>query len=116
MRPIWLLLGLFSLTLGLLGTFLPLLPTVPFLLLSSFFFTRSSRRLHRWLHSHPLFGTMLTDWHHRRAIGRRAKLAATASILLVPLFSLSLDIHGGVLAIQILVLTAVLVFIWSRPE
>jgi uncharacterized membrane protein YbaN (DUF454 family) len=116
MRPVWLLLGLFSLGLGLLGAFLPLVPTVPFLLLASFFFARSSHRLHRWLHEHPLFGSMLTDWHHRGAISQKAKLAATVSILLVPLFSLYLDVHGGVLAAQIIVLTAVLVFIWSRPE
>ena len=73
MQYVWAVLGLFCVGLALIGVFLPLLPTVPFLLLASFFFARSSERLHSWILSHPTFGPMIDDWNSRGAIRPRAK-------------------------------------------
>ena len=56
MRVIWAALGILCVGIGLLGVVLPLLPTVPFMLLAAFFFARSSERLHVWLITHPTFG------------------------------------------------------------
>lgn len=116
MRLLWLLLGLISLGLGTIGIFLPLLPTVPFLLLAAFGFARSSERLHHWLLSHPAFGPSITNWQERGAIGRRAKWAASLSILATLIISLLLGIPTLYLVIQLAVLAAVTIFIWTRPN
>ncbi len=116
MRAVWLSLGMFALALGVIGIFLPLLPTVPFLLLAAFGFARSSERLHHWLLSHPVFGPPISDWRERGAIGPRAKRLATISILAAFAISLALGLKLWILLTQAAVLTAVLVFIWSRPS
>lgn len=67
------LFGMISFGLGVLGIFLPLLPTTPFMLLSAFLFIRSSDRLYRWLINHRLFGKYIYDYIERRSIPRRVK-------------------------------------------
>ena len=116
MQYVWAALGLFCVGLALIGVFLPLLPTVPFLLLASFFFARSSERLHSWILSHPTFGPMIDDWNSRGAIRPRAKRLATLSIALVFGLSLIVGVPMKVIIIQALVLSCVLIFIWSRPN
>lgn len=116
MRFVWAGLGVLSLGLGVIGIFLPLLPTVPFLLLSAFLFSRSSPRLHTWLLSHPQFGPLIEDWNRSGVIRPRAKRLATLSIVVVFGLSLALDVKTTVLIIQAVVLGAVLIFIWSRPS
>ena len=62
--------------LGIIGAFLPLLPTTPFLLLAAWAATRGSPELHRWLHDHPRFGPTLIAWEERRAVSTPAKWTA----------------------------------------
>lgn len=116
MKFVWAGLGLICVGLAGLGVFLPLLPTVPFLLLASFFFARSSERLHNWLLSHRVFGPMIEDWNRSGAINPTAKKYATLSIALVFGLSLVMGAPTKVLIIQIVVLGAVSVFIWTRPN
>ncbi len=116
MRLMWLIFGLTSVALGALGAVLPLLPTVPFLLLATFCFARSSERLHHWLITHPTFGPSIEDWQSRGAIRRRAKWLATLSIVAAFALSLTLGARPLILLIQLVVLSAVAIFIWSRPE
>ncbi|MCL9781806.1 YbaN family protein [Vibrio sp. S4M6] len=66
-------LGVFFVILGGIGIILPLLPTTPFLLLASACFLRGSDKFSRWLHSHSLFGPMISDWHEHRAVARSTK-------------------------------------------
>lgn len=99
-----------------MGAVLPLLPTVPFLLLAAFCFARSSVRLHRWLVGHPTFGPPIRDWEERGAIGRRAKWIATVSMAGSVIVALWLGLPGLSVAVQVVVLAAVGVFIWTRPE
>ena len=115
MRFVWAFLGLVCVGLAIVGIVLPLLPTVPFLLLAAFFFARSSERLHYWLLSHRTFGPSIEDWQARGAIRPGAKRVATLSIALVFGVSLLLGLPIAILAIQAVVLTCVLVFIWTRP-
>lgn len=72
----WLLGGGLSLLLGVIGIFLPLLPTTPFVLLAAFCFARGSVRYEAWLVAHPRFGPMIRQWRTSRAVPLRAKQAA----------------------------------------
>lgn len=116
MRVFWFALGAISVALGALGVFLPLLPTVPFLLLAAFSFGKSSKRLEHWLLTHKTFGPPIEDWRRSGAIGRRAKWIATASIGATFAISLIAQAPGFVLIIQAIVLSCVLFFIWTRPD
>jgi uncharacterized membrane protein YbaN (DUF454 family) len=116
MRIFWFSLGITSLALGVVGAFLPLLPTVPFLLLAAFGFARSSETVHDWLIDHPRLGPPIQDWRANGAIRRRVKWLASVSILAAFVLSLALGVAPWVLGVQALVLICVSVFIWTRPE
>lgn len=62
--------------LGIIGIFLPLLPTTPFLLLAAACFVRSSDRAYRWLINHPWFGNYIRNYREHRAIPLRTKVTA----------------------------------------
>jgi uncharacterized membrane protein YbaN (DUF454 family) len=70
--------GVIALLLAILGLFLPLLPTTPFLLLASACFARGSTRLHRWLLQHRVFGAYLRNVEAGNGIPLRAKIVALA--------------------------------------
>ncbi len=116
MRYLWATLGLICVGLGLIGILLPLLPTVPFMLLAAFFFSKSSERLHHWLISHPTLGPPIIEWQTSGAINPRVKRIATVSIAAVFLLSVVLGLRPLILGIQAGVLILVLIFIWSRPN
>ena len=116
----WLLQGLagVSLLLAVVGVVLPVMPTVPFLLVAAWAASRSSPRLHHWLRAHPRFGRPLRDWEEAGLVSRAAKWAATlmmaasaaCMLLLVPADwrpAMVLPLAGMVL---------VLVWLWRRPE
>ena len=116
MQYIWAALGLICVGLGVIGIVLPILPTVPFMLLAAFFFARSSERLHNWLITHPTFGPPIVDWQSRGAINPRVKRIATVSIVVVFGISLALGLKVWLLVLQASILTLVMIFIWSRPN
>ena len=84
MRIVFFTLGWIFFSLGLIGAFLPVLPTTPFMLLALFMFAKSSERFHNWLYHHRVFGPPLQLWHQHRIIPAKAK------ILSVSMMSLSL--------------------------
>ena len=116
MRFFWISAGLIALVVGIAGIVLPLVPTVPFVLLASFCFAKSSKYLHSWLISHKTFGPMIRDWNRSGAISRSAKRAATLSIIAVIGISVAVGVPQHVIIIQIVTLTCVLLFIWTRPN
>ena len=116
MKFIWAMLGLLAMALAIIGVVLPLLPTVPFLLLATFCFARSSQKLHSWLISHKTFGPMIIAWTNSGAIGLPAKRYATLSILAVFSLSIVIGLNWSILILQGLVLSCVLGFIWTRPH
>jgi len=68
--------GFASLSLGIVGIFLPLLPTTPFLLLSAACFFKSSDKLYQWLTTHPWFGSDILFYKEFHAITLRSKIIA----------------------------------------
>ena len=82
-RTLYKVTGFTLVGLGVVGIFLPLLPTTPLLLLAAACFSRSSERWHRWLLNHQTFGPIIRNWHEHKCIPRRAKLI---SIVMVVLF------------------------------
>lgn len=87
LRLLWLLGGLLALALGVLGVFLPVLPTTPFVLLAAWCFSRGSTRCEAWLLNHRLFGPMVRDWRERRAVPLRAKQLATVMMTLSSVYA-----------------------------
>lgn len=72
-RILLLIAGVLSLVLGIIGAFLPLLPTVPLVLLAAYCFARSSERLHQWLIYHRYFGPIITSFQAGKGIPKRVK-------------------------------------------
>ena len=116
MRHLWTLAGLIAMGLGLVGAVLPLLPTVPFMILAAFCFARGSQRFHDWLTGHPQFGPAIRDWRAHGAISRRGKSAAGIGIAAAFVLSLVLGVPGWVLGVQAGVLACVALFIFTRPS
>ncbi|WP_367181194.1 YbaN family protein [uncultured Ramlibacter sp.] len=114
----WLLLALAWLCLGLaiLGVFLPLLPTVPFLLLAAWAAARSSPRLSAWLEGHPRFGPHLRDWRRAGVVRRRSKWQATAVMATSAVLVLLLVQKTWAAATAIACMATVLCWLWLRPE
>ena len=79
MTLLYRLIGFASLALGFVGLFLPLLPTVPFVLLAAFCFARSNPALEARILADPRFGPHIRAWRERGSISRRGKAAAVGA-------------------------------------
>lgn len=108
--------GLVSVGLGIAGAFLPLLPTTPFLLLAAYLFARSSPSLHGWLLNHSMLGPIIVNWERYGVIPLRAKVLALLLLAWSLAFSVWMDFHVAVLAVQGVVCGGVAVFLLTRPS
>ncbi len=73
-RLLMIILGTISLVLGIIGAFLPLLPTTPFLLLTAFLYYRSSPVCYEWLLRQPYLGKYIRNFRENKVIPIRAKI------------------------------------------
>lgn len=67
-------LGFVSIGLAILGIFLPILPTTPFLLLSAYLFAKSSEKWNKWLLSTKYFGKIIRDYHEQKGVSLGIKI------------------------------------------
>ena len=77
-KPVKILLiasGTFFIGVGIIGIFIPVLPTTPFLLLSAALYARSSKRFYNWLTNNKIFGRFIKDYREGKGIPLRLKIA-----------------------------------------
>lgn len=79
--------GTFFLCLGVVGIFLPLLPTTPFLLLSASLYAISSKRLHGWLLNNKLFGNYIKNYKEGKGIPLKVKILSLSFLWITILYS-----------------------------
>jgi len=75
--------GTFFLGLGIIGIFLPLLPTTPFILLAASCYARSSKRLYNWLLNNRWFGTYIKNYREGKGIPFRIKILSISFLWIV---------------------------------
>lgn len=115
-RLLWRALAVISLALGLIGAVLPVMPTVPFLLLAAWAASKGWPALEAWMLAHARFGPHIRRWRANGAVPRRAKWLATVmmtgSAVMLQFTPLPLAVRIGVPS----VMAAVAIWMWRRPE
>ncbi len=109
--------GFLFILIGVIGIFLPVLPTTPFLLLAAFCLSRGSEKFHNWLLNHKVLGPPIQDWNCNKVIRPQHKAMAVIMILLTSLFVFlrSAIPFAGKMAYLALII-AVLSFILTRKS
>jgi len=108
--------GCLSLATGVVGAFLPLLPTVPLVLLAGFCFARSSETLHNWLLGHRYFGSIIENFEAGKGIPRRVKVRA------ITVLWLSMGLSSWIVGRPMLILMLIAIglatstYLWRLPE
>lgn len=114
MKRVYVLLGSLSLALGLLGIFLPLLPTTPFLLLTAALWIKGSPRLYQRLLAHKRLGPYIRQFREQRAIPLRAKIVSVSLVWITLGYSAGWMVGNLLLRILLLALaTGITVHILS---
>ncbi|HVY90179.1 MAG TPA: YbaN family protein [Hyphomonadaceae bacterium] len=116
LRPIYLVAGLLSVGLGVIGIFVPGMPTTVFLIIAAGCFAKSSPRLEAWLLNHPRLGPSVRAWRTHKAIPRRAKIIAIVSMAISFAIVLLIHLKLWVTAIIGLVLLASALYVGTRPD
>ena len=103
-RYVYVVLGILFYVLGVIGIFVPLLPTTPFLLLSAALFFRSSPRLYHLLLNHPQLGPYIRNFREHKAIPLRIKIISVSLVWLTILHAVFFLLDYWILEILLLIL------------
>lgn len=115
MRTFWYCVGIAAMALGVVGLFLPVMPTAPFMILAAWAFSKSSDRLHGWLLNHRVFGPFIRDWEESGAMSRRAKQFSIGGMAVAFGSSVIIGIPLWALIVEAVVLLVVAAWIIRRP-
>jgi len=117
MRSAYFLLGWLFFGLGAVGIMIPGLPTVPFVLIALWLFSRSSQRFHDWLYTHRVFGPPLQQWREHGVIPLKAKLVAISTMTLSLAYMIGIaDVGGAIVASTAVIMLVGVVFILRQPS
>lgn len=108
--------ALAAFTIGLAGLAVPVLPTIPFLILSAWAASKGWPSFERWLLEHRSYGPHIRRWRERGAVPRTAKIWAILTMFGSVLLLLVLDTPGWLRLGAPLMMAVVAVWLWSRPE
>ena len=103
-------LGWLCVILGAIGSFLPILPTTPFLILALACFSKSSPRFHKMLLNNKWFGPILQEWEKNKTVSRHIKLRAMALVIIS--FSISILILSGRSGLQLMLVAIGFSALW----
>lgn len=103
------------LSLGIIGAFLPVMPTTIFVILAAGAFAKSSPKFEAWILNHPRFGPVVLAWRKNKAMPMRAKFLASAGMALgAVMIALSrMKLQGQIPCYALLL--ACLLYVWSLP-
>ncbi len=113
---LWRLLALTSLALGVVGLFLPVVPTVPFVLLAAWAAGRGWPQLESWLLAHPRYGPPIRQWREQGAVSRRAKWFACTMMAGSAAMLWFAPVPAWLRAAVYIVMLAVAAWLCTRPE
>jgi uncharacterized protein len=113
---LWRILGLLFVGFGILGAFLPLLPSVVFFILAAWAFGKGAPEWRKRLHDHPRYGPPLRQWADGGRVSRRGKRLAVTAMAVSFLASLVVVGPSTPVAIAGVVMAAVGTWLWRRPE
>jgi uncharacterized membrane protein YbaN (DUF454 family) len=116
-KPFFFVLAWASLSLGTIGVFIPLLPSVPLWILAAYLFSKSSPRFHAWVYTLPRIGEALRDWNENKVINKEAKIvcALTITVSLWVIWTHQ-KIPGWASIVASIMLLSVLMFVISRKS
>lgn len=105
----WMLItaGIIFVGLGILGIFLPILPTTPFLLLASACFARSSKKFYDWLLNNKLFGDYIKNYREGRCVPLKVKVFTISLLWITILFSIYYVIDNFLLEVILFIIATV---------
>lgn len=89
-KILFIILGIVCTVIGIIGIFLPVLPTTPLLLLAAWFFVRSSEKLHDWLINHRVLGIYIKSYVKYRGVDLKYKIFAISTVWITIIFSMTL--------------------------
>jgi len=113
---LWRIVAILSMTIGIIGIALPVVPTVPFIILAAFAGGKGWPALERWLLEHRTYGPHIRTWRERGAVPRIAKVLAT---LMMMTSAIGLQFSAAPLTVRVsvpIVMALVAIWLWRRPE
>jgi uncharacterized membrane protein YbaN (DUF454 family) len=113
---LWRLLALLCVVLAVAGALLPVLPSVPFLLVAAWAGGKGWPVLEQWLLAHPSHGPVIRRWRDHGAVPRRAKWLAVSMMTVSAAILLLSPVPGVVQAVVIGIMLAVAGWLWRRPD